>query len=103
MRLTDHLQEGGGYQVTLPISDFIQPIVPRGQSCYDYFIDGAVPAQRDDSPVANVVVYYMTVVNQPHGATRGLGVKRPKGGFVGMPGGCKNEMGIMDREKQGQG
>lgn len=28
LSLTDHLQQGGGYQVSIPISDFIHPIVP---------------------------------------------------------------------------
>lgn len=102
MSLTDHLQQGGGHKVAVPISDFIQTIVPWRQSRYDNLIDGAIPAHRDEAPVAHVMIIYLAFANQLHGATGGLGVKRTEGGVIRVSVGSKNEVGMMDREKEGQ-
>lgn len=101
LSLTDHLQQGGGYQVSIPISDFIHPIMPWGKPRYDDFIDGAVPAQRDEVPEAHVMVRYLAIADQLHRATGGLGVKRAQG-FVRVSGGGKNEVGMRNRKKKGQ-
>ena len=100
--LTEHMQKGGGHQVAIPISDFIHSVVPWGQPGYDDLIDGSVPAQGDEAPVAHVVVRYLALADQLHGATRGLGVKRAQGGFVGVSAGGKNEVGMRDGKKEGQ-
>lgn len=102
LSLTDHLQQGGGHQVAIPISDFIHPIVPWGQSHYDDLIDGAISAQRDEAPVPHVVICYLAFADQLHGTTWGFSVERSKGGFIRVSGGGKNEVGMRDRKKEGQ-
>lgn len=100
--LTDHLQPGGGNQVSIHISDLIQPIMPCTQPHYDDLIEGAVPAQRDEAPVAHVLVCNVALADQLHRATGGLGVIRAQGGFVRVSGGGKNEACMRDRKKEGQ-
>lgn len=73
-----------------------------GQPHNNNLIDGTVPAQRDEPPVAHVMVHYLALPDQLHGTTRGPGVKRAQGGFIRVPGGGKNEVGMRDREKEGQ-
>jgi len=99
--LTDHLQPGGGYQVANHISDFIHPVMPWSQPHYDD-LRSAASAQRDEAPVAHVMVRYMAPADQLHWATWGFGVKRAQGGFIRESGGGKNEMGMRDRKKEGQ-
>lgn len=102
LSLTDHLQQGGGYQVAIPIFDFIHPVMPWVQPRYDDLIDGAVTAQRDEAPVAHVMVCYLALADQLHRATGGLRVKRAQGGFIRESGGGKNEVGMRNRKKEGQ-
>lgn len=102
LSLTYHLQHGGGHQVSIPISDFIHPIVPWGQPRYDDLIDGAIPAHRDEAPVSHVEVCYLALADKLHGATGGFWVKRAQGGLIRVSGGGKNEMGMRDRKKEGQ-
>lgn len=102
LSLTDHLQHGGGHQVAIPISDLILPIVSGGQPRNDDLIHGAVPAQRDEAPVAHVVVRYVALADQLHRAMGWLGIKSAQGGFVRVSGGVKNEVCMKDRKKEGQ-
>lgn len=92
--LTDHLQQGGGYQVAIPVSDFVHAIVPWGQPRYDDFIGGAIPAQWDEAPISHVVIRYLALAHQLHGATRGLGIERAKRGFIRVSSWGEYEVGM---------
>lgn len=100
--LTDHLQQGGGHQIAVRVPDLIHPIVPGGQPGYDHLVGGAVPAQRDEAPVAHVVVCDVALAEQLDGAARGLRVEGAQGGFVRVSGGGKSEVGVRDGKEEGQ-
>lgn len=96
------MQQSGGHQIAILISDLVDPIMPRGQPCDDHLIQAAVSAQRDEPSVAYVIVCYVALADQLHRASGRFGVKGAQGGFVWVSSGGENEMSMRDGNKEGQ-
>lgn len=99
--LTDDMQVGGGHNVSVPIFDFIQPIILWRKSGDNDIVYWSVPDERHDTSVTQVVVHYLALTKQLDGAARRFGVEGTQRGFIWNSTWGKNEMGMMDREKQG--
>lgn len=99
LRLTDHMQVGGGNQISVAISDLVHSVVSRREPDDDDLEHGPVPAQGEDSSVAQVVVRYVALPKQLHRAAGGSGVKRAQRGFIWDSARRKNEMSMMEREE----
>lgn len=97
--LTDHMQVGGGNQISVPIPDFVQPVVSRREPHDDDLVDGAVPAQGDDPSVPQVVVHDPALVKKLYTAMGGPRVKGAQRRFIWDSARGKNEMSVMEREK----
>lgn len=93
------MQVGGGNQISLPISDFVQPVVSRRQPYDDDLMDGPVPAQGDDPSVAEVVVHDSALVEKLYAAVGGSGVEGAQRRFIWDSARGKNEMSVMEGEK----
>ena len=95
------MEGGRRNQIPLPISDLIQPIVPCTQPGDDHLVYPSVPVDRDQAPVAGVLLHYLPVTHQLHGAAGRVKVKGGDGRVAMVGGGGENGVGMGGGQKEG--